>query len=152
MISNRPYLLRALHQWIVDSGCTPQILVDATFPGVDVPPSVVTDGQVVLNVSYSATQGLELSNEWIMFAARFSGVSHQLAIPMDAVRVIFVRENDWQMVFPAEPPADEAEVDGAASSDSGSQSNGGVEHPVDDDDNSDDPPPRPPRGHLKVIK
>jgi stringent starvation protein B len=72
----RPYLLRALHEWITDSGETPHIVVDAAAPGVTVPRQYVKDGKIVLNVSFSATQALKLGNDAVSFEARFSGVSH----------------------------------------------------------------------------
>jgi len=102
MNSNRPYLIRALHEWIIDNGMTPQIVVDTTLPGVEVPQHVVENDEVVLNISHSATRDLQLGNDWIMFAARFSGKSHQISVPVDAVRAVFVRENDWHMVLPPE--------------------------------------------------
>ena len=115
MTSNRPYLIRALHEWIIDNGLTPQIVVDTTVPGVEVPSMVIENDEVVLNINHTATHDLQLGNEWIMFAARFSGKSYQLVIPVSAVRAVFVRENDWHMVLPPEvsdepdPPAEPPE-------------------------------------------
>ncbi len=109
MTSNRPYLIRALHEWIVDNGMTPQIVVDTTVAGVRVPATVVEDNEVVLNISQTATRDLQLGNEWIMFAARFAGVSHPIEVPVNAVRAVFVRENDWHMVLPPEEPESEPE-------------------------------------------
>ena len=78
MTSNRPYLLRAMYDWISDNGLTPYILVDAAAPGVQVPKSAVKDGRVVLNVAARAVAQLELGQERVSFVARFSGVAHSL--------------------------------------------------------------------------
>jgi hypothetical protein len=77
----RPYLLRALHEWISDSGETPHIVVDATALGVSVPRQHVKDGKIVLNVSFSATQMLKLGNDFVSFEARFAGVAYSVPIP-----------------------------------------------------------------------
>jgi stringent starvation protein B len=73
-VSRRPYLLRAMHQWMTDSGLTPHVLVDAGVTGVDVPKEFVREGRIVLNVGYDATRNLDISNDWISFQARFGGV------------------------------------------------------------------------------
>jgi stringent starvation protein B len=125
MSTNRPYLLRALYEWITDNGLTPHVLVDAEVNGVDVPDHVIQKGKVVLNVAASATEQLLLDNETISFKARFSGKPYPISVPMDAVIAIYARENGQGMMFAADdlpqPP-----VDG-----------------------SDDPPAR---SHLKVVK
>lgn len=99
MISNKPYLLRALHEWILDSGLTPHIIVDVQAEGVTVPPQAIQDGKLVLNISPSATQGLEMGNESIEFKARFSGAPHAIYLPIDAVMAIYARENGQGMMF-----------------------------------------------------
>ena len=107
-LPKRPYLLRALHQWIIDSGQTPHVVVDAAQEGVQVPVQFVENGRIVLNVSYSATKRLELSNDGISFDARFSGTPHHIHIPMRAVLGIYARESGEGLVFPTddygEPP------------------------------------------------
>ena len=108
MSSNRPYLLRAIYDWISDNQLTPYMLVDATREGVRVPPQVVKDGQVVLNLAMRAVANLDLGNEWISFQARFSGVSQSIHIPVQAVLALYAQENGQGMMFPAEsqpPPA-----------------------------------------------
>ena len=95
----RPYLLRAMHQWISDSGYTPHAIVDAGSAGVQVPQNFVKDGKIVLNLSYSATQQLELSNDWVEFNARFSGVVHHVRFPVNAVLGVYARETGEGMVF-----------------------------------------------------
>ena len=106
MTSNRPYLLRAMYEWIADNGMTPYILVDAAAPGVSVPKSAIKDGRVVLNIAARAVAQLELGKDWVRFVARFSGVSQSVETPMAAVLAIYAQENGQGMMFPAEnaPP------------------------------------------------
>ena len=108
MSSNRPYLVRAMYDWISDNGLTPYLLVDARVAGVRVPPGAIKDGQVVLNVAVRAVSDLELGNESIRFLARFSGVSHQVEVPVHAVMAIYAQENGQGMMFPAEAPNGDA--------------------------------------------
>lgn len=122
MTSNRPYLLRAIYDWISDNDLTPYVLVDATVEGVRVPPQVVRDGQVVLNLAMQAVADLDLGNEWISFKARFSGVGHTVTFPVHAVLAIYAQENGQGMMFPAEdgdvpPPAPGPEDPGPGPSD-----------------------------------
>lgn len=123
MTSNRPYLLRAIYDWITDNNLTPYVLVDATRDGVRVPPQVVKNGQVVLNLAMRAVANLDLGNEWISFQARFSGVSHAILIPVQAVLALYAQENGQGMMFPADeggdtpPPAPEPPDDQGPGSD-----------------------------------
>lgn len=111
--SRRPYLLRAMHEWITDNGQTPHIVVDAEIEGVGVPRQFVKDGKIILNISRSASQGLRLGNEALTFQARFSGVTNSIAIPIRAVLGIYARETGQGMIFtesdlapePTDPPA-----------------------------------------------
>jgi stringent starvation protein B len=105
MTSNRPYLVRAMYQWVSDNGLTPYLLVDARLPGVRVPPASVKDGQIVLNIAMRAVADLDLGNERITFLARFGGVSQQVSVPIGAVLAIYAQENGQGMMFPAEPAA-----------------------------------------------
>ncbi len=104
MNSSRPYLVRALYEWIVDNDCTPHLLVNAEHAGVRVPPGYANDGQIVLNVSPSAVRHLHMDNEAVSFEGRFGGVAHSLYIPSAAVMAIYARENGQGMVFDLEPP------------------------------------------------
>lgn len=102
MTSNRPYLLRALHEWIEDNGLTPHLLVDATVDGVRVPPGAAKDGRVVLNIAARAVSQLDIGNEHVGFLARFGGVSQAVHIPLAAVLAVYAQENGQGMMFPAE--------------------------------------------------
>ncbi len=118
MSSNRPYLLRAMYEWISDNGLTPYILVDASAPGVIVPKSAVKDGRVVLNVAARAVAQLELGKDHVRFNARFSGVSQSVEVPMNGILAIYAQENGQGMMFPAEnqpPPAPGPTAEAAAS-------------------------------------
>jgi len=103
MTSSRPYLIRALYQWIVDNGVTPYILVDALVDGVDVPPQHIQDNKIVLNIAPMAVQSLILGDDEISFSARFSGQSVNLLVPTNAVLAIYARENGQGMMFNDEP-------------------------------------------------
>ena len=102
MTSNRPYLLRAVYDWISDNGLTPYVLVDAAQPGVRVPAHTIRDGRVVLNLAMRAVANLELGNERIGCLARFGGVSHAIDVPIEAVMAIYAHENGQGMMFPRE--------------------------------------------------
>ena len=102
MTPNRPYLIRALYEWLVDNGLTPYLLVDAQRDDVQVPAQYVEDGRIVLNTSPSAVRGLERGNELITFEARFSGSSFAITLPPAAVLGVYARENGKGMLFPDE--------------------------------------------------
>jgi stringent starvation protein B len=98
----KPYLLRAMHEWMSDNNQTPHIVVDVSLAGVDVPQHNVRDGKIVLNVGYAATQNLILGNDEITFDARFDGKPHHVRIPSPAVLAIYARESSQGMVFSGE--------------------------------------------------
>ncbi len=104
--SRRPYLLRAMHEWMTDNGQTPHLVVDAAFDGVVVPRQYVRDGKIVLNVSYSATAGLLIKNDFITFSARFGGTPFDVRLPVAAVLGVYARETGQGMIFSDEdaPP------------------------------------------------
>jgi len=99
VLSKRPYLLRAMHQWITDCGNTPHVIVDAGREGTEVPRAYVKDGKIVLNLSEGATQRLRLGADWIEFDARFAGVIHHVRFPVNAVLGIYARETGEGTVF-----------------------------------------------------
>ncbi len=115
MIPRRPYLLRAMHQWINDNGQTPHIVVDATVDGVQVPMEHVKEGKIVLNLSYEATRQLNMGNDSVEFGARFGGAPRQISVPVAAILGIYAKETGQGMIFGSEdkpdpdpqPPTDE---------------------------------------------
>jgi stringent starvation protein B len=110
MKPRRPYLLRALHEWISDSNCTPHLVVDATHEGVDVPRQYVKDGKIVLNVSWTATSNLKMGNDEVTFSARFGGSSLGVRVPIAAVLAVYARETGQGTIFSeddAGPPPSE---------------------------------------------
>lgn len=139
MTSSRPYLIRALHEWIVDNGMTPLILVDATAEGVEVPQAFVDNGKIILNVSMTAVQGLELGDALISFKGRFSGAVQHVVVPVSAVQAIYARETSAGMMFPEE---EEQETGAPAGEDTASDS----EDTASESDTSSSRP------HLRVIK
>ncbi len=109
MTSNRPYLIRALYDWLVDNEQTPYLLVDAGREGVQVPTDYIEEGRIVLNVSPSAVRSISLANDLISFNARFGGKAYDIFVPPDAVLGVYSREDGQGMLFPedgpdAEPP------------------------------------------------
>lgn len=120
MSSSRPYIIRALYEWIVDNEATPYLLVDAHGQGVSVPQNFVSkEGQIVLNIAPSAVRDLHLENEAISFNARFGGVPMQVYVPCGSVLGIYARENGQGMIFepeeaPKPPPNDGGGKDSSA--------------------------------------
>lgn len=139
MTSTRPYLLRAIYEWIVDNGNTPHLLVDVSDDRVQVPTQYVENGAIVLNVSPGAVRGLELGNEDITFSARFAGTPYDIFVPVDSVQAIYARENG-QGIFLGESGEEASTVEDAAQE--------------DDDAGPPEGGPGPRRGppNLKVVK
>ena len=106
-VSTKPYLIRAIYEWCVDNGFTPHLSV-VVDQNTRVPMEFVKDGQIVLNLSASATRNLTMDNDWVQFSARFGGVSRELHIPMSAVIGIFARENGEGMGFAVEKQTETA--------------------------------------------
>lgn len=127
MTSSKPYLLRALYEWILDNDLTPHVIVDVNSAEVDVPEQAIQDGRLVLNISPSATRNLELENGSVSFQARFSGSSRNIWLPMKAILAIYARENGQGMMF----------------------ADGGDDDPEPDQPDSPDRPSGP---RLRVIK
>ncbi len=137
MTANRPYLLRAFYEWIVDNNCTPYLVVDATVSAVKVPMQFVQNGQIVLNTAPSAVGNLQLGNDAVTFSARFGGQPFALYIPVNAVLAIYARENGAGTVFTLEEEEDEAEI---------------FSNEFDDDSPEPEPPKPKKASHLKVVK
>ena len=108
--STRPYLLRALHDWCTDNGFTPYIAVHVG-PGVQVPMEYVKNNEIVLNVGFEATSGLQLGNETVEFKARFGGMAREIKVPVDHVVAIYARENGQGMAFPMPTENGRAEIE-----------------------------------------
>ena len=104
MTSNRPYLLRACYDWIVDNDCTPYLVVNALADGVMVPQQHVSDGQIVLNVAPRAVTAFHMDLETVCFNTRFGGLPTDIFVPMAAIMGIYARENGQGMVFQTEAP------------------------------------------------
>lgn len=134
MNSSRPYLLRAIHQWIVDNDCTPYLLVNANAPGVVVPREYIENEKIILNIGPAAAHNLVLGDEDVVFDARFSGRPMEVTAPVGAVLAIYARENGQGMLF-----TDDALDEEEANTDESEQTSGDAE-------------PAPRRPNLKVIK
>ena len=123
MTSSRPYLLRALYEWILENECTPYVLVNAMADDVEVPQQYVKNGKIVLNVSPAAVSGLEMDNQNMSFSGRFGGVPISVFVPIEAVMGIYAKENGQGMFFdveedspPTEPSPKKGEVKSIKSS------------------------------------
>jgi len=171
--STRPYLIRALYEWCTDNGLTPYVAVRVD-EAVQVPREYVKNGEIVLNISYDATSGLQLGNDFIEFKARFAGTSREIMVPVSRVMAIYARENGQGMAFPMttdlEPaegvplaPSTQAEdAAPAAGSDQRVVQLVAVDEPQEpaaapEGDGPGDEPPRPPAGSgprpsLKRVK
>ena len=131
MTSSRPYLVRAMYQWVADNGMTPHLLVDVSVDGVQVPAEHVQNGKIILNIAPMAVTGLVLGDTEVTFNARFSGKAMDLFVPIDAILAVYAKENGQGMMF--------SEDDGAISS--------------SEDGNDPDPDPdKPKRPSLRVVK
>jgi len=140
MTSNRPYLIRAIYDWIIDNGMTPHLLIDALHPSAIVPKSFVEQGRIVINVAPQAVHGLQLGDDVIRFSARFGGTPFSVELAPQAVLGLYARENGHGMLFPDEEVGeDEPDVDAP-----GSRAKGGQD--------DDQPGKKPPRPSLKVVK
>lgn len=113
MFPNRPYLIRAIYEWILDNNMTPHVLVDAQISGVVVPKEHIEDGKIVLNISPSAVHAFVVSNEFMEFKARFSGKVRNISIPVPAVEAIYAHENGQGMGF---DPSEYADTEGGGDS------------------------------------
>jgi stringent starvation protein B len=146
-LSRRPYLLRAMVEWMIDSGHTPHAIVDANMEGVEVPRAFVNDGRIVLNISPSATQGLSISADHVQFNARFSGVVHNVLVPISAVLGVYARETGEGMVFP-----EEGATTGPGTDPSNPGPGSGPAGPTDRPPGSPSKPGKSTRPKLKVVK
>lgn len=102
MTPQKPYLVRAIYQWLLDNALTPYLLVNTQFEGVQVPHDYINDNKIVLNIAPDAVSNFHADNDWISFSARFSGKPMELFIPIVAVQAIYGKENNEGMFFPDE--------------------------------------------------
>jgi stringent starvation protein B len=107
--SNKPYLIRALHQWCSDNGFAPfmAVFVDST---VEVPMEFVKNDEIVLNLSIEACHQLQIENDYISFQARFGGVPRKILVPITHVLAIYARENGQGMSFPFDSSSIEEQI------------------------------------------
>jgi stringent starvation protein B len=111
MLSNRPYLLRAFFQWIVDSACTPILVIDATNPRCKIPMDFAEGGEIVFNISSTAVRDLKMLNDCVEFKASFSGVIHIIYAPIKSILAVYAEENGEGIFFDAEEDdGDEEEI------------------------------------------
>lgn len=135
MTSNRPYLMRAIYEWILDNDMTPHVLIDATMRDVDVPQHYVEDGRIILNISPSAVQQFAIDDNCLAFNARFGGRPSSIYAPIDSIRAIYAAENSEGMMFDALPETAVAE-----------------ENNSETDPEPPAPPPQGKRPALRVVK
>jgi stringent starvation protein B len=138
MLVQRPYLLKAFYNWIVDSECTPHIIVDAMQPCVEVPEQFVENGKIVLNISPSSVVQFSMDDDAVAFNARFSGQPMQVYVPLYAIEGIYARENGAGTMF-AEEPAYEA-------------LNKSTEPVIETAVKSDEKPAKANKAGLKIVK
>lgn len=141
MTSARPFLLKGLYEWVLSNGYTPHVLVDATVPGVQVPRHAVNDGKIVLNVSETAVQNLQMDETGLRFNARFGTIAMAVVVPIDAVEAIFARETQVGLALPSD------ESMGISPKSAVSQPETSLE-PAQ----KDRPAPKGNRDHLRVVK
>ncbi|GGI70666.1 stringent starvation protein B [Shewanella hanedai] len=146
MTPNRPYLLQAYYDWLMDNELTPHVVVDAYVPGTQVPQQYVKDGQIVLNITSSAVANLQIGHEYIEFNARFGGVPQQVVLPMAAIVAIYARENGAGTVFDLE---DAYQLEGEELEPGLSVVDAAKDEETDDGPETPDPKRR---GHLTLVK
>lgn len=125
LTSSQPYLIRAWHEWCTDNGLTPYVTVSVDA-SVQVPREYVKDDEIVLNISYDSTTGLQMGNDYLAFKARFAGVVRDVMVPVDRVLAIFARENGQGMAFPKASPQAQGAEHAASSQDDDTQDQDGT--------------------------
>lgn len=153
MTPSRPYLVRAIYEWLVDNNSTPYLLVDATQANVRVPTQHVKDGKIVLNIAPHAVKDLFMRNEGISFSARFGGVPMMVSAPMSAVAAIYARENGQGMFFDnTEEYANVEQVENVAVTESAKPSLSVATESTDNQTSSENPERPKGRPTLSVVK
>ncbi len=144
LTSTKPYLLRAFYEWIVDNGCTPYLIINAEYEGVQVPTQYVDDGRIVLNISEAAVRGLEINNEQVEFDARFGGVAMTVYAPIPSIMAVYAHENGRGMVF--------NEDEEVLSADHEPDLTVINSNPDDDDDTPPEPKSKGGKPNLRIVK
>lgn len=154
MNSSRPYMLRAMYQWIVDNDCTPYLLVDAAHDGVEVPAQAIKDGKVVLNLAPQAISGMDMGNDEVVFLTRFSGASMRVRAPVAAVQAVYAQETGQGMMFQDDPAATGDDGSTQHASDQNAPGESGESQSAAPGADEPEKPEKPARGapHLRVIK
>lgn len=146
MTSSRPYLIRAIYDWILDNKLTPYILVEANSPEVQVPPSYIDEeGKIILNLAPLAVTGFAMGNEAIEFKASFGGRLHHLYVPIPAIIAIYAFENGRGLVLGEEEP-----IGGISGADFSEQPESHPDH--DDDVPPPTTPPKKGKPNLTIVK
>jgi len=99
MTSQKPYLIPAIYEWILDNNCTPYIVVDPTYAGVRVPKHLQKDEPIIFNIAPSATHGMHYENDALVFNARFNGLPYNVYIPLGAINNVFAKETGEGLMF-----------------------------------------------------
>nr|VFK40428.1 MAG: stringent starvation protein B [Candidatus Kentron sp. TC]VFK41905.1 MAG: stringent starvation protein B [Candidatus Kentron sp. TC]VFK57669.1 MAG: stringent starvation protein B [Candidatus Kentron sp. TC] len=146
LIPTRPYLVRAMYEWIIDNDCTPFIVADATAEGARVPETYVNEGKIIFNIAPTAVKNLNLGNEEIVFSARFNGVPTRVSLPTESIQAIYMKENGAGMGFEAgsEPPSAAEEQEDILEA-----------MPKKPPEEEEEPPPtpgKPSRPTLRIVK
>ena len=142
--SSRPYLIRALYDWIVDGGEDPHVVVDCFYPGVEVPETHVKDGQIVLNLASSALGGWNMVDFGVIFQVRFGGVPTEIILPYGAITAIYGKESGLGMAFGQEP--------GGVPELLSEKTPTPVSEPAPEDSQADSEPPKCERPALRIVK
>lgn len=145
--SSRPYLIRAIYDWLKDNSLSPYVIINANFPGVEVPQQFIEDGQIVLNASPMAIRHLEIDNDFLQFDARFSGVTRHIVAPIPAVVAVYAVETGQGMMFndDIDNPHGAAMVEPRELE---------APHAPDQGESTENAPTKPPKGkpNLTVVK
>jgi stringent starvation protein B len=149
--SKRPYLIRALNDWIVDSELTPYLMVDATGDEVQVPAEFVSDGRIVLNISPAAVRDLVIGDDAVAFSARFGGRPFSVYVPTGQVLAVYAQETNEGMMFePEQESAPSSGHDAASTSDSAADADS--LSTSGDRKAADAPSASKPGSHLKLVE
>lgn len=144
MKSNKPYLIRAFYEWIVDNNCTPYLVINANFPKCNVPQDYIENGEITLNVSPTAIRDLKISNDFVEFRASFSGIVHIISAPVKAVLAVYAHENQQGMFFDYEDTVADENIDDMGTNDFGMKPNELVPPSAGTKEKS--------RSHLKLVE